>query len=210
MSSAMPRRLKFALKIQGLPVGKWLDVGAGIGHYLQFMPPGSIGLDIKEDKSKNILYWNFLESFPEEVLGSVEVVWCSNLIEHVLDPHKFLINLRNVFGTEKESILLISCPNSIFFKKGPWKGTLASDHVNFFTLNTLRLTLQFAGYEIRFAGTPSFPKLPVWISRVLGPFGPTLLIAAQPISNFQYGEKAHKVLLEGNQIKFKDESISDS
>jgi SAM-dependent methyltransferase len=210
MKKQMPRRLEFALRIPGVPGGKWLDVGAGIGHYLQFMPSGSLGLDIKADKSKKILYWNFLGEFPEEVIQSIDVVWCSNLIEHVIDPHKFLISLRSVFSNRKDSTLLISCPNSVFFKKGPWRGTLASDHVNFFTLTTLRLTLEFAGYEIVFAGTPSFPRLPFWISRLLGPFGPTLLVAARPIPNFQYGQKAHKILLSGNIIEFKDESISDS
>ena len=210
MNHEIPRRLAFALRLPGIPRGKWLDVGAGIGHYLQFMPRGSLGIDLKPDLSKNILYWNFESGFPSELNNSINVVWCSNLIEHVLNPHKFLIEMRNVFNLNEDCLLFIACPNSIILKKGPWKGTLAADHVNFFSLTTLKLTLEFAGYDIAFAGSPSFPKFPLWISKFLGPFGPTLLVAAKPIVNFQYGASAHKVLDFENQIKFKDESISDS
>lgn len=210
VSDAIPRRLRFAFRIPGLPAGKWLDVGAGIGHYLQFMPKGSLGLDIKEDLAKNTLNWDFSKGFPSQVEGSMNVVWCSNLIEHVLDPHKFLIDLRCVFEFDQDCMLLISCPNTILLKRGPWQGTLASDHVNFFTLTTLRLTLEFAGYDVVFAGSPSFPRAPMLVSKLMGPFGPTLLIAARPKRDFQYGERAHKILIAGNQIKFKDESISES
>lgn len=208
--SPMPRRLKFALRLPGISKGVWVDIGAGIGHYLSFMPAGSFGLDMYEDPDKHIHYWNFLGDFPEKSIGSADVIWCSNLIEHVLDPHRFLINLRKVLKPTGESRLLIACPNTVPFRRGPWKGTLAADHVNFFNLNTLKLTLKFAGYNIVFAGCPSIPWIPLWLSRILGPFGPTLLVVAQAVPNFQYGPTAHKVIDATGSIKFKDESLSES
>ena len=201
----IPRRLSFAFKLQFLPRGLWLDVGAGNGHYLKFMPPGSLGVDIQENLNLGISKWNFLEPLPSALNKKISVVWCSNLIEHVLDPHRFLINLRQVLKDDK-SLVLIACPNTIFIQKGPWRGTLAADHINFFNLRTLKLTMEFAGYEIIYAGSPSLPFLPIFVSKFLGGIGPTLFVAARPVSNFQYGPKAHKVLGEGGKIKFKNET----
>ena len=53
----IPRRLQFA---QNLPfcrskkLGVWIDLGAGIGHYLNFMPESSYGLDLNELQGKKI------------------------------------------------------------------------------------------------------------------------------------------------------------
>lgn len=204
----IPKRLRFAFNLKFLPQGPWLDVGAGNGHYLQFMPDGSIGIDITENPSKRIFKWNFLEPLPNKFKNSINVVWCSNLIEHVLDPHRFLINLRNVLK-DNQSLILIACPNTIFFQKGPWRGTLAADHINFFNLRTLKLTLKFAGYEIIYAGSPSFYFLPVWLNKILGGIGPTLFVAARPIADFQYSPKAHKTLGKDGKIYFKNETYSE-
>ncbi len=206
----IPRRLKFAMRLPGISDGVWVDVGAGNGNYLSFMPVGSFGLDINENPSKSIHYWNFSQDFPEKSKGAADVIWCSNLIEHVIDPHRFLINIKKVLKSSRESSLLIACPNTVLFKRGPWKGTLAADHVNFFNLATLKLTLKYAGYKVKYAGCPSVSWMPLWISKILGPFGPTLLVEAQAIPDFQYGPTAHKIIDASGTIKFKDESLSNS
>ena len=200
----VPKRLKFAQGCSFIPEGVWVDIGAGNGKYLTHMPLGSRGLDIADNKTLGIARWNFLESFPSGFEEKFNVAWCSNLIEHILDPHKFLINARKLLVPDKNSVLVIACPNTIFLSHGPWKGTLAEDHVNFFNMRTLKLTLQYAGYEIIFSGSPSFPNLPRFLSRVLGPIGPTLFIVARPIPNFQYHELACKVLDENGEITFKE------
>jgi len=53
----MPRRLKYAQKLSicnAKKEGVWIDLGAGIGHYLKFMSDSSYGLDLMEIKEKNI------------------------------------------------------------------------------------------------------------------------------------------------------------
>lgn len=202
--SRMPRRLKFAQRLKFIPEGIWLDVGAGNGEYLQFMPENSLGVDIVENELKSVYKWNFLDDLPPQFHSKFNVVWCSNFLEHVLDPHRFLIRLRKVLNKKDNSIILVACPNSILLQKGPWRGTLAQDHVNFFTLRTLKLTIEFAGYEVLFAGSPTFPSLPVSISSLLGTFGPTIFIAARPIKDFQYGPGACKVLNDVEEIVFKE------
>jgi SAM-dependent methyltransferase len=181
--------------------GVWVDVGAGSGHYLKFMPEKSYGLDINEFPEKKIYSWNFNDSPRSEDLGVVDVLWCSNFLEHVLRPHEFLIKIKPLI--KSNGILIIAVPNTSLFNKGPFSGTLQGDHVNFFTNSTLKLTVEFAGYEIIFAGTSSFPKF----GKILAKLGPTLMVVAKPNHNFQYPNNAHKVLTPEGEINFKSESI---
>ena len=181
--------------------GIWIDVGAGAGHYLKFMPEKSYGLDINESPEKKIYCWNFNDSPRSTDLGMADVLWCSNFLEHVLRPHEFLIKLKTLI--KPDGILVIAVPNTSLFNKGPFSGTLHGDHVNFFTNSTLKLTVEFAGYEIVFAGTSSFPKFGEFLAKI----GPTLMVVAKPIPNFQYPNSAHKVLSPKGEIIFKSESI---
>ena len=52
----------------------------------------------------------------------------------------------------------MAVPNTTLFNKGPYSGTLQGDHDNFYTNATLKLTVAFAGYEILYSGTSSFPN----------------------------------------------------
>jgi len=181
--------------------GIWIDVGAGAGHYLKFMPENSYGLDFNELPEKKIYYWNFNDSPRSVDLGMADVLWCSNLLEHVLRPHEFLIKMKPLI--KPDGILVIAVPNTSLFNKGPFSGTLQGDHVNFFTNSTLKLTVEFAGYKIIFAGTSSFPKF----GKILAKLGPTLMVIAKPSHYFQYPNSAHKVLTPKGEIIFKSESI---
>ena len=181
--------------------GTWIDVGAGSGHYLKFMSDKSFGLDINEIPEKKIYCWNFNDAPRSADLGVADVLWCSNFLEHVLRPHEFLIKVKPLI--KSDGILVIAVPNTSLFNKGPFSGTLQGDHVNFFTNSTLKLTVKFAGYEIIFAGTSSFPKF----GKILAKLGPTLMVVAKPNHNFQYPNSAHKVLTPKGEINFKGESI---
>jgi SAM-dependent methyltransferase len=180
--------------------GTWIDIGAGEGHYLKFMSDKSYGLDINELPEKKIYTWNFNELPRLTDIGVADVLWCSNLFEHVLRPHEFLMNIKQLI--KSDGILIIAVPNTSLFNKGPFSGTLQGDHVNFFTNSTLKLTIEFAGYEIVYSGTSSLPKF----GKILAKFGPTLMVVARPNHNFQYSDGAHK-LITPKGIIFKSESI---
>jgi hypothetical protein len=181
--------------------GTWIDVGAGSGHYLKFMSEKSYGLDINEIPEKKIYCWNFNDAPRSVDLGVADVLWCSNFLEHVLGPHEFLIKVKSLI--KSDGILIITVPNTSLFNKGPFSGTLQGDHVNFFTNSTLKFTIKFAGYEILFAGTSSYTKF----GEIFAKLGPTLMVIAKPIHNFQYPNSAHKVLSPKGEIIFKSESI---
>ena len=58
----------------------WVDIGAGIGHYLKFMSESSFGLDLNELKEKKIYSWNFNEEPRNQDLSVADVLWCSNFL----------------------------------------------------------------------------------------------------------------------------------
>ena len=200
----MPRRLKYAQKLsicKAKKDGVWIDLGAGIGHYLKFMSDSSFGLDLTEIEDKNIYSWNFNDEIREQDLSTADVLWCSNFLEHVLRPHEFLIKIKRLL--KPDGILVIAVPNTTLLNKGPFSGTLQADHVNFYNNSTLKLTVEYAGYEILFSGTSSFPKF----GRLFAKIGPTLMIVARPKDRFQYPPGAHKFLNKDGAIEFKNDSI---
>jgi len=200
----IPRRLKFvqSLKIiKPLVSKKWLDLGAGDGTYLNFMSNESVGLDIHPNPQKKIFSWNFNDSCPKELLGKIDVIWCSNLIEHVLRPHEFLLRIKEFLTPN--GIVILCCPQTLLRNSFIFRGTLHGDHVNFFNLTTLKLTMRFAGYRIIFAGSPSSKRWGQKFSFV----SPIIMVIAVPLPNFQYPESAHKYLDSNGLIVFKDENI---
>ncbi len=202
--NVVPRRLKFAMKQNDFSSrinGVVVDLGAGSGEYLKYFNEISFGLDITEVPEKRIYHWNFTSNVRKEDVGIASILWCSNLLEHVLSPHEFLIGIKKILSYD--GILVVAVPNTSIFNLGPFSGTLQADHVNFFTNTTLRLTVEFAGYEILYSGTSSFPKL----GKLLAKFGPTIMVIAKPVHNFQYSSNAHKILDKEGKIIFKSESI---
>jgi SAM-dependent methyltransferase len=202
--NTIPRRLKFAKQnkiLKSKELLTWLDLGAGNGTYLKFMSNDSYGLDIVPNIKRKIFKYNFLKSVPIKYRETADVIWCSALIEHVLRPHEFLIDIKKFL--KPEGVLVIIAPNTLRFNPFVWSGTYAADHVNFFNQNTLRLTLQYAGYQVLFKGSPSFGKY----GGRFGFISPNTMIIAKPIVNFQYSDKAHKIITKGGKIKFKDVNL---
>lgn len=195
-----PKRVAFAIRHYGLDHLRVLDVGCGRGEYLQHFGPGSVGLDLNPSRAVesglDARTWNFTDGIPSDLEGQFDAIWCSNLLEHVLAPHEFLISLRG-FGR-----LFVAVPHTTRYQGRSWHGYLAADHINFFTPRTLYWTLARAGFTVEFLGSPSVPQLPPRVAARLAPVSPVLMAVAQPEPGFQYPEKAHKVLSNG-RIKFK-------
>ena len=117
-----PRRLKFAKTLKPIRnkcSGVWLDLGAGNGTYLRFMNEKSFGLDIKQNLEKKIYSWNFNDKVPIKNIGTVDLIWCSALIEHVLRPHEFLVEIKKFL--KHNGVVVIIAPlthifNPLFLK----------------------------------------------------------------------------------------------
>jgi len=199
-----PRRLKFAKSINLVSLkknGVWLDLGAGNGSYLRFMNEKSFGLDIKQDEEKKIYSWNFNDKVPDRFKASADIIWCSALIEHVLRPHEFLIEIRKFL--KPNGLLLIVAPITHRFNPMFLSGTFHGDHVNFFNPTTLMLTLERAGYKILFKVATSFKK----IGQKFYFISPNILFVLEPIPDFQYPISAVKYLDHDQNIVFKEENF---
>ena len=210
----MTRRMAHVLKtypaIRTTPV---LDVACGVRvPHLRHFADGSVGIDgdnVQVPPGKHFARWNFqndIKTMLEEhgLQSTFDYVWCSDVFEHVLNPHEFLLNLRRTLRSD--GILFLGVPLVNLFGRLPkaprsflnnFYGYLSQDHVNFFTFTTLRYTVEFAGYELVDWYSP-------FLQGVRRPLRtgvePVTVMMLRPISGFQYGPKAYKELVDGKLV----------
>ena len=122
---------------------EWLDLGTGSGRFLELAPNG-IGVDPDPDSPGGEL-----ADVPH---ASVDLVWCSEVIEHVADPLALLLEARRVLRPGGR--LLLTTPAhpplrriaiaAVRFEAhfDPMGG-----HLRFFTRRSLARTLDAAQFE---------------------------------------------------------------
>lgn len=196
------RRVAFAVRHFDLGSKRVLDVGCGDGETLRYFGPGSLGLELNPEYVRRartqglaVHEWNFVNGIPGWLSGRFDAVWCSNLLEHVLSPHLFLLDLRQALTPN--GILCVVVPITRRFRFGPWRGFEAADHISFFTPRTLRHTVARAGYDVTFLGCASIPAVPKLAGSLLASVSPSVILAASPVEDFRYPDKAHKRLVDG-------------
>ena len=129
------------------PGDEWLDLGCGSGRFLE-LAPGGVGVDPDPDSLGLPLDGHHL---PLDH-ASVDLVWCSEVIEHVADPLGLLFEARRVLRPGGR--LLLTTPAH------PWLRRVAiaalrfdahfdplGGHLRFFTRASLARTLAAAGFE---------------------------------------------------------------
>lgn len=126
------------------PGENWLDLGTGSGRFLELAPHG-MGVDPDPDSPGGEL--------SEVPHASVDLVWCSEVIEHVADPLALLFEARRVLRPDGR--LLLTTPAH------PWLRRVAiaafafdrhfdpqGGHLRFFTARSLRAILVAAGFTV--------------------------------------------------------------
>ena len=187
-----------ALSELGLGKKRVLDMGCGFGEYLAHFGPGSVGItttdaEVTEGKRRGLDVQKGNAEALENIAFSApfEAVWANNLFEHLLSPHAFLMRLRGCTAPDATIVLGVpvvpALPFLINFR--PFRGTLASNHISFYTAKTLALTVSFAGWkviEVRSLIAPRF------LDRLVHPFAPHIYIVAKKDPAFVYPEKKVK------------------
>jgi len=178
---------------------KVLDLGCGYGEYLVKFGKNSLGLtstldEVAYGKLKNIrIIQGNVEFIDEQNINeSFEAIWANNLFEHLLAPHAFLIKLKTV--ANENTLLILGVPVVprivALMKIDKFRGALAGAHVNFFTRETLKLTVERAGWNVLGARSFLFKNnILDWLSSF---FIPHLYIVAKNNQAFRYPDKKLK------------------
>lgn len=215
------RRLKYPLIRYNLGRKKVLDVGCGWGQNLIYFGKGSVGIDCSDEAINfiNRIGCNAEKRNFEEPLSlscsDFDIIWCSNVVEHLFSPHRFLIEMRKYL--KEDGTLIISVPivpnfivENIFkiifryFFNNSRMPYLALDHVNAFTVKTFNFLLKRAGYEVIEKETFNFnPFLSKLINPIVVNNWHTVFWVVRKKIGWDYPNKSLKVLDEEGNIKFK-------
>lgn len=187
------------LDVLGLRNKKVLDLGCGYGEYLVKFGEGSLGVtttldEIEYGKSKNlkIIQGNVELIDNIDLKESFEAIWANNLFEHLLSPHAFLIKLKTV--SHQNTLLILGVPVIprivCLMKINKFRGALAVAHVNFFTRESLLLTVERAGWKVSDIRPFIFENR--FLDKIFSFFAPHLYVVAYNDANFKYQDKKLK------------------
>lgn len=187
------------LKILNLKNKKVLDIGCGYGEYLSKFGKGSIGItttqdevDYAKDNGLDIVKGNIEEDNILKTLGNFECIWANNLFEHLLSPHAFLVKLKTISNDKAMLILGVPVIPKIAYllRFNKFRGALASNHISFFSRESLRYTVQYAGWKV--VSLRPFIFSNKILDNIASFFAPHLYLIAYNNSDFKYPEKKQK------------------
>lgn len=196
---ARSRTFKHIIATYTLDTKSVLDIGCSYGEHLSHFGPGSTGLTISAEEAQygtqkglDIREGNIEEGFDSG--ATYDAIYSSNLLEHLYSPHDFLFKARNYLKEDGVLVLGVPCVPfpSFLMRIKKFRGALATNHINFFTGTTLRLTAERAGWRVRTVRGFRFHS-PI-LDALFSPIYPHLYVIAEPIKNFEYSEKRKREL----------------
>jgi SAM-dependent methyltransferase len=180
-----------------------LDVGCGYGQHVVQFGPGSAGVDAVD---RNVAFCRALglaaavanvEDGLPDFGRSFDAVFCSNLLEHLVAPHLFLLRLHAQLAERGQ--LFIHVPtipplpivDRLVKLAIGHNGYRASEHINAFTPRTLAFALERAGFVVEdlvFVAARGHPILR-WGEPLFRELGISVLAVARRDPTFRYPEK---------------------
>ena len=151
------QRLGHAYKFSGRTV---VDIGCGKGELLKRLCAKTGAKGIGFDKSfteyqggshADVTFINDWFSNNYEV--TADFVICRHVLEHIGDPISFLSNIRSNRNVRRDTILYFEVPNGSYVLNGDGSWEIIYEHVSYFTLPSLSVALQRAGFSVIESGT---------------------------------------------------------
>ncbi len=184
-----------------------VDVGCGPGHVArqcrERVGASVVGIDRDESTSNDLQAFHQadldVDPFPIDVFDH-DMVLMLDVIEHLAEPERFLLSLRNnARSTSPAPLCLISTPNVAFaavrlnLLLGRFtyaeRGILDITHKRLFTRSTLLRALRSCGYEVRRThpvGVPFQAVFGGYTGRLLGTVGAVLARVWPSMFAFQF------------------------
>lgn len=156
----MPLKLALPLVKYHLDSKKVLDIGSAWGEFLIHFGPGSKGVEVLPESINfsraiglDVSDYNFEDEWRENS-ESFDIVWCSNVLEHVVAPHLLLKRFHDAL--KPDGLIFIRVPiipsNWLYLKLNKillgFLGYEAAQHINAFTRKTAEFTVNRAGFKI--------------------------------------------------------------
>jgi SAM-dependent methyltransferase len=177
-----------------------LDIGCSYGEFLAHFGSGSVGISINPDevafgKANNIdIRLGNVEDAHFELDERFDVIFANNIFEHLYAPHAFLVRMKSLL--REGGVLILGVPTvpliSPLMHIRKFRGALAEQHINFFTKETLRLTVLRAGWIPQ--SVRGYRIMNPLFDHLLDPIYPHFYVTAIPDPNFSYGAKRMKEL----------------
>ena len=151
-----------------------LEIGCATGfmseHFTQQLKCTVIGVEINPEQAEqakkkchNILIGNIEDDRTllevkkkSQALGGIDIIFASSILEHLTDPKKVLIELREIIV--KDGFIVVTLPNvahwsirkNLLLGKFDYEeyGIMDNTHLRFFTIKTGRRLIEQAGYKI--------------------------------------------------------------
>lgn len=153
--TARSKTFRNIVRTFGLDQKAVFDIGSSYGEFLAHFGPNGVGLTIVPEEADygrrhglDIRVGN-VEAPNVPVSETFDAIFANNLLEHLLSPHRFLVDIKRFLKPNGVLILGVPCIPTIAwlvrFRK--FRGALAAAHVNFFTRTTLRLSVERAGWR---------------------------------------------------------------
>lgn len=135
---------------------KIIEIGAGCGEFLSIMETTGAdcyGLEhlersVEECRKKGLrVYQGFIEGETSEIENApYDAFFIMNFLEHIPNPSDFLAGLRN--NLQDEAVGLVEVPNMDMVLEKLMFSEFISDHLMYFTKQSLRSLLEINGFEV--------------------------------------------------------------
>jgi 2-polyprenyl-3-methyl-5-hydroxy-6-metoxy-1,4-benzoquinol methylase len=178
-----------------------LDIGCSYGEFLIHFGKGSTGVTLTQaevdyglEKGLDMRFGN-IESDSFVLESTYDVIFANNIFEHLYSPHHFLIKIKKYLKPNGILILGVpAIPKIVSLVRLPkFRGSLAVEHINFFTRDTLIKTVERGGWNIQSARGFHFSNRIV--DMLCNPIYPHVYVTATSDPSFKYPERRMKELL---------------
>ena len=197
---------KNIVKLFDLDKKSVLDMGCAYGEFLINFGSGSVGITSSEtemeygkSKGLDIRYGN-VETDGLPLQKQFDVIFANNLLEHLYSPHNFLCQIKKYLKPNGILILGVPCIPKItsLLRLGKFRGSLAVEHINFFTRDTLIKTVESGGWKI--VAVRGFHFINKVFDRLLDPICPHFYVIATIDHNFKYHQRRMKELVGYSEL----------